>query len=184
MLSNIYSNSSVSNSSALAATTRTCLESHLIPTLLAQETHEVHDLFNALAMDLVTAYLFTPRHSTRFLENERARRHFFVDLYQSRRKYFAWSSEVPVLVWLVGKCTFGCFRIVPGWVDDINAEIEDWNMKMCQACEDDMAEGKTADQDCVYYRLRSRSVLSQVEAASEILDHIGWLWLHLSQFLC
>lgn len=174
MLSNIYSNSSVSNSSALAATTRACLESQLIPLLLAQETHEVHDLFNALAMDLVTAHLFTPRHATRFLEREQDRRHF-MDLYQSRRKYFAWSSEVPVLVWLVGKCTLGCFRIVPGWVDDVNAEIEVWNMKKCQACEDDITEGKAADGDCVYYRLRSQGVLSQVEAASEILDHIGSL---------
>lgn len=173
MLSNIYSNSSVSNSSSLAATTRTCLESQLIPLLLAQETHEVHDLFNALAMDLVTAYLFTPRHATRFLEREQERRHFFVDLYHSRRKYFAWSSELPAFMWLVGKCTLGFFRIVPGWVDDVNAEIEDWSMKMCQACEDDITEGKAADGDCVYYRLRGRGVLSQVEAASEILDHIG-----------
>lgn len=174
MLSNIYSNSSVSNSTSLAATTRTCLDSHLIPLLLSQETHEVHDLFNALAMDLITAYLFTQRHSTRFLESERERRHFFVDLYQSRRKYFAWSNEVPaLLLWLADKGTFGYFRIVPGWVDDVNAEIEDWNMKMCQACEDDMEKGKANDEDCVYYRLRNRGVLSQIEVASEILDHIG-----------
>lgn len=134
-------------------------------------------------MDLVTAHLFTPRHSTRFLERKRERHHFFVDLYQPRRKYFAWSSEIPALVWLIGKATFGCFRIVPGWVDDVNVEIEDWNMKMCQACEDDMANGKADNEDCVYYRLRSRGVLSQVEAASEILDHIGLLCLAFPRFL-
>lgn len=173
MLSKIYSNSSISDSPSLAATINICLESHLIPALSSQETHEVHDLFNALAMDLVTAHLFTSRHSTRFLESERERHHFFADLYQPRRKYFAWSSEVPTLVWLVGKVTFGRFRIVPGWVDDVNAEIEDWNMKMCQACEDDMANEKADNEDCVYYRLRSRSILSQLEAASEVLDHIG-----------
>lgn len=173
MLSKIYSKSSISNSPSIATTISTCLESYLIPSLSSQETHEVHDLFNALAMDLVTAHLFTSRHSTRFLESKLERYHFFVDLYQSRRRYFAWSSEIPILVWLIGKATFGRFRIVPGWVDDVNTEIENWNMKMCQACEDNMADEKTDYEDCVYYRLRSRGILSQLEAASEVLDHIG-----------
>lgn len=173
MLSNIYSNSFISNSAALAATTQKFLELHLIPMLSSEHTHEVHDLYNALAMDFVSAYLFTPRHSTRFLENEQGRRHFLVNLYQSRRKYFAWNSELPALVWLVEKITFGYYRIVPGWVDDVNTEIEDWNMRMCEACENDIAEGKADEEDCVYYRLRKNGALSQKEAASEILDHIG-----------
>lgn len=173
MLSNIYSNSFISNSSTLATVTRKHLESRLIPILSSQNTHEVHDLYNALAMDFVTAYLFTPRHATRFLENEQERRHWFVDLYQSRQVYFPWSSELPAVVWLVEKATFGYFRIVPGWVDNVNAEIEEWNTKMCQACEDDIAKGKAEDEDCVYYRLRKNGALSQIEAASEVLDHIG-----------
>lgn len=96
-------------------------------------------------------------------------------MYQSRRKYFAWSSELPGLVQFVENATFGYFRIVPSWVDDVNAKIEDWCMKMCNACEDDLKNGKAEEQqdDCVYYRLRRSGALSQVEVASEILDHIG-----------
>ncbi|KAH8150208.1 uncharacterized protein LAJ45_05894 [Morchella importuna] len=173
LIANIYSNSTISSSPTLLANTRKILEERMTPILDTREVHEVHELYNALTLDLITSYLFTQRHGTDFVRDEATRKRFLVDLYQIRRPYFSWASELPGLVKWVGRLTAGKVKIIPSWVDDANDQIEEWCLQMCDAAEADMPTEKGADDDCVYYRLRRNNALGRTDAASEILDHIG-----------
>ncbi|KAF8543150.1 cytochrome P450 [Trichophaea hybrida] len=155
ILAGSYSNSVVSRSAVLRE-----VAGEVIPDLLSgfeDKEVEVWSRFVELAMDFVTAFLFTREVGSRFLsgedEGEILRR------YHSRRGYFAVSSELP---WLSR-------WVVPGWVDDANAKIEAWCERLCEARR---GEWKDGEEKCVIDRLLS-SGLENTQIASEMLDHIG-----------
>ena len=101
----------------------------------------VLNLFSAITMDLVSAYQFGLVNGTRMSGQEErcddpiesaaniGYEEFF-ELYRSRHAYTFWPQEHPRLTRLLSH--FGV-RLVPRFVDEANAKIEDMTMRMCDA---------------------------------------------------
>ncbi|KAA8913793.1 putative cytochrome P450 monooxygenase [Sphaerosporella brunnea] len=157
LLAAAYSNSAVLKSSVLRRTANETL-----PVLLKELANsqgrelEVWMVFVRLTMDFITASLFTRDVGSRFLDG--GDQHI-LELYHSRRAFFALSSELP---WLAR-------WIVPKWVDDANDKLEAWCRDLCDRRRRQWRQG---DEECSLDRLISAG-LPEVDAASEMLDHIG-----------
>lgn len=197
MLSNIYAKSTLQNSDGMHAITDTILHERLIPRLhdLAKsgQAFEFYDIFSAVTMDFVSAYVFGLKNSSGFLLQPEMGRKFFRD-YKARQAYQFWPQDVPNftkfmraigLLWLV----------LPKWVYQANNDIEAWILSMVDKAEDTVREaekegekGKVEDWPNVYSQLRgallkdkatkgddrkqSEQVEEQrLETASEMLDH-------------
>ncbi len=136
MVSHNYSKSTLQTSAALASQAKTILYSRLLPIIVAA-THrsqipqaiEVYDLWNATAMDFITAYIFGLPHSTNFLQNV-SYRHHWLKLWQSRKRYAFFPQELPRLTKLAHSIGI---RLVPRWVDSATQEIEAFCASMCEA---------------------------------------------------
>jgi len=156
ILATAYSNSTVSRSTALRE-----VAEETLPVLLhgfeGRREVEVWSRFVELAMDFVTAFLFTRELGSRFLEGEDKE---ILRRYHCRRGYFAVSSELPCLVgW-----------VVPNWVHEANEKIEAWCYRLCDARREKW-EGK---EKCVLDRFLSAGLRDDPsQVASEMLDHIG-----------
>ena len=136
MISNIYSKSNIHSSPALAAQAQVILYDRLLPIIDSISSAfkganciDVHDLWNAMTMDGMTAYLFGLRNSSNFLQNQAYRRHWLA-LYQGRKRYTFFSQELPRLTKL---CTKIGIHLVPRWVDDANQELEAWTQEHCDS---------------------------------------------------
>jgi cytochrome P450 len=157
LLAAAYSNSAVLKSSMLKQVAQETL-----PVLLKEfgnsqgQEMEVWAVFVRLTMDFITAALFTRQVGSRFLDGGDQE---ILRLYHSRRAFFALSSELSWLArWLV-----------PKWVDDANDKLEAWCRGLCDERRQRWHKGA---EECSLDRLLSAG-LPEVEAASEMLDHIG-----------
>ncbi|KAF9876041.1 cytochrome p450 [Colletotrichum karsti] len=151
MVSNAYSKSFIHASPAAKAQARSLLFERLLPLLsdsaTGPEPHgiEVFSTFLASTMDFITAYVFGLRNSTDFLRDKRYRDHW-LQLYLVRASYGFWPQEMPRLTAFLGR--FGSIvKPYPAWVDDANAELGEWNMKLCEETKDFLHNGKSAGME-------------------------------------
>ncbi|KAI5858931.1 cytochrome P450 monooxygenase [Tricharina praecox] len=157
ILAGAYSNGAVLKNPVIKR-----VASEVLPVLLGEfsaareKEVEVWMTFNRLTMDFVTAFLLTRELGSRFLEGEDMK---ILRLYHSRRGYFGVSSELP---WLAR-------WIIPQRINDANDRIEAWCRLLC----DRRRRGEGGTEECIFDRLTSAAELSEMQAASEILDHIG-----------
>jgi cytochrome P450 len=199
MISNIYSKSNIHSSPALAAQAQVILYDRLLPiidsiskALTGANGIDVHDLWNAMTMDGMTAYLFGLKNSSNFLQNQAYRRHWLA-LYHGRKTYTFFSQELPRLTKFCKKIGV---PLVPKWVDDANLELEAWTQDRCDATiaylKDAAAEDKNvANEPVVLSALLTgidkerkmkgeESVLAattlkyeRLSIASEMIDHLA-----------
>ncbi|KAF4922691.1 Cytochrome P450 monooxygenase sdnE [Colletotrichum viniferum] len=135
MVSNAYSKSFIQASPAAKAQARKLLFGRLLPLLSESSAGpepqgiEVFSTFLASTMDFITAYIFGLRNSTDFLRDKSYRDHW-LQLYLVRASFGFWPQEMPQLTEFLGR--FGpMLKPYPAWVDDANAELREWNTKLC-----------------------------------------------------
>ncbi|KAL2672512.1 hypothetical protein Neosp_013224 [[Neocosmospora] mangrovei] len=149
MVANVYSKSYLQSSQASKAQMTHIVFRRLLPALsghsskdestsssseniatAASANVEVFGLFLALAMDVITAYLFGLSNGTDFIQDEQYRQSW-QDMYLARANYPFWTQEVPNLTaafvrWLPW------LRLYPKWVDESNAKLSQWNLDLCR----------------------------------------------------
>ena len=102
---------------------------------------DVLNLFSAITMDFVSAYQFGMANGTNMSGQEQGSTSFnvsparisseeFFELYRSRHVHTFWPQEHPRLTRFL---RFIGIRLVPRFVDEANAKIEDMLMRMCDA---------------------------------------------------
>jgi cytochrome P450 len=187
MISNIYSKSFLQTSPQIAENSAILLRDRFLP-LLQQAVEqgtavEVHEMNNGFTMDFMSAYLFGIANSTEFSNDPIARREF-LHPYHNRRPYEFYSQEVPYLIKLTKKIGL---PLIPKAIDDANAGIEAWGMKMCDGASSLGNELPSAGAEPVVYKqLRASMEKSQDkpsdwdgadrmrrEIASEMLDQLA-----------
>lgn len=200
MVSNAYSKSFIHASPAAKAQARVLIFERLLPLLSASATGpkprgiEVFSTFLASTMDFITAYAFGLHNSADFLRDKAYRDHW-LQLYLVRASHGFWPQEMPRLTAFLGR--FGSMmKPYPAWVDDANAELREWNIKLCEKTNYFIHGGKmagkegSADEPVVFRAMeagieKERSVNGKQSLlyrttilrkdssiASEILDHI------------
>ena len=145
LVSHVYSKLALWKSEVLKAQSRKLVLGRLLPAIneAGEGGTDVLSLFYASSMDAITAYQFGIDKSSNFIQEEEERRHFLDDLYQPRKQYAFYGQELPRLTkWLK---MLG-IRLVPGWVDAANQEIEEWCRGMCDAVIASSPSWSTADQ--------------------------------------
>ncbi|KAI9806616.1 MAG: hypothetical protein M1825_006073 [Sarcosagium campestre] len=194
MLSNIYSKSKLQSSSSLEAMSRIILEEGMLPKLeeavILSKPLDVYEFWNAVTMDMITAYCFGISNSSNFIEDTLFRREWFAS-YRSRHAYAFQGQDIANVTDFLRKIGI---KLVPDWVTEANHRLEEWCLKMCDAAERSLQEfgGKEqspADQPIVYSQLRKMMVKAKkstesmkpgaetlescrLEIASEMLDHL------------
>ncbi|KAL0934293.1 cytochrome p450 [Colletotrichum truncatum] len=136
MISNVYSKSFIHASPAAKAQAQAILFGRLLPLLSNSAAGprpqgiEAFSTFLASTMDFITAYVYGLRNSTDFLRQKAYRDHW-LQLYLVRANYGFWPQEMPRLTVFLGR--FGpILKPYPAWVDDANAELGEWNEKLCK----------------------------------------------------
>ncbi|KAF2657933.1 cytochrome P450 monooxygenase-like protein [Lophiostoma macrostomum CBS 122681] len=191
MISNIYSKSIITSSSALLAQTSTILYDRFLPALASTFDQQeqpgvlnIYALLSGATMDIVTGYIFGLAASSNLISNPK-QLDWFLGLYNSRRSYNFWPQELPGFTAALQKW-FG-YRLVPKWVDEANLEIEKWTKDMCDGAARVLTQSKVDVQDtpAVYQQLTSALVREAKKAdsdrkedlngviASEVLDHLA-----------
>lgn len=192
MLSNIYAKSVLSASPAMAEICEELLCRRMLPRIANAPNGvlDAYELFCALTMDGVTAYLFGFNQSSNHTQSEDLGARWLRN-YKARQDYMFFPQELPgltrFLTWLGLRAL-----VVPRWVDAANADIEAWALEMCDAAERAIVAGSPSspgDEPVVYGQLRSmlkkqelhtdgkqKDTLTEqqrLEIASELLDHLA-----------
>ncbi|RMZ73789.1 cytochrome p450 monooxygenase [Pyrenophora seminiperda CCB06] len=186
MLSNIYSKSHVTASDALRAQTSTILYARFLPFLERTFSEpdnkgvlNMYALLSATTMDIVTCYIFGLKAGSNLIDDGQQLA-WFLDVYNSRRSFNFWPQEFPGLSAFVEK--WFNYRLTPKWVDEANAEIEDWTVNMCDSASAVVMAGAAHVQDrpVVYQQLQQSMAKQSVKGdalnkaiASEVLDHLA-----------
>ncbi|KAI1326727.1 cytochrome P450 [Xylariaceae sp. FL0255] len=199
MVSHVYSKSYINSSKSQAAQSDIILNDRLIPLLessilVHHRPHgmNVHSLFCAVAMDLISAYCFGIRRSSNFIQDKAYREHW-LKLYTTRKGYGFFAQELPRLSYALDHLGV---NLTPRWVTRTNKELEAWCKELSDATLQDLQEPNSAPQigsadDPVVIRsllsgynkeqktngakslIFSTAILQQeLSVASEILDHV------------
>ncbi|TVY75893.1 Cytochrome P450 monooxygenase sdnE [Lachnellula suecica] len=196
MISNVYSKSVLSNSSALKRQAQVILHDRLLPVLRSASLSktgrgiDIHDIWNATSMDFITAYQFGLSKGSNFLQNESERQHW-LSLYHSRKTHTFFNQELPKLTRFL---RYFHVNLVPPWVDDANKELEEWCQDRCSDTTKSMDGGskdsdvgnKPVVMDAIISGISKEktkgddSVLSsttlkhqELSVASEMIDHLA-----------
>lgn len=134
MISNVYSKTYIQSSQASFEQARTILLDRLLPiikesTSAANEPHglDVHSLFLATTMDLISSYVFGIANGTNFLQQTSYREHW-LELYKSRNDYGFYDQELPTLTKIARRLGI---PLCPWHVDYANAELGQWCKDLC-----------------------------------------------------
>jgi cytochrome P450 len=192
LISNVYAKSSLQASPALREISETVLCGRMLPRIAAAPggVLEAYELFSAVALDVVTSYIFGLEQGSNLTDYPEVGAKWLHD-YKSRQPYLFWVSELPNVFRLFSKVGLGAW-LIPDWVGQRSVAIEEQCLKWCDAAEDAILSGKTAESaryyPTVYGQLRSMlkkqeksaekqdSQLSQeqrLDMASEMLDHLA-----------
>ncbi|RSL54828.1 hypothetical protein CEP54_009700 [Fusarium duplospermum] len=160
MVANVYSKSYLQSSQASKAQISHIVFQRLLPALghpqggnnaetvdqgdpASHKDVEVFGLFLALAMDVITAYLFGLSNGTDFIQDEKYRQSW-QEMYLARANYPFWTQEVPNLTAACARW-LPWLRLYPKWVDESNAKLSQWNLNLCQGvtkAEQDATKGR------------------------------------------
>jgi cytochrome P450 len=200
IVSNVYAKSTLLGSAAIRGITSVVVEQRLHKRIQSDlkrcgQGIEVYDVFAAATLDFVSAYVFGILNGTDLLGDQEESTRFLRE-FKARQAYTFWRQECPAFT----KCMSALglqWVIIPQWVDESSAQIEDWNMRLCRAVETtlDAVEQRNNENrpDCfptVYAQLRdgllkekasspssskddkaSMDDATMVEIAAELLDH-------------
>lgn len=197
MLSNIYAKSTLQASLGMTSITDVVLNDRFLPRLKQlsgqQQPTEFYDIFCAITMDFVSAYVFGLTNSSNFIQNPSMGQKFFRD-YKARQRYQFWPQDLPQFTKWMDKLGL-LWIIVPPWVKTANQDIEAWVLSMCDSAEQSMnmperngEKARPGDWPNVYAQLRnvllkesekssSDTPIEQkvnslrLDIASELLDH-------------
>jgi hypothetical protein len=135
MLSNAYSKSYVLSSPTVREATKVLLYERLLPIYqkhaLTDTPLEVLDLNYGYAMDGFVTYQFGLTLGTNFIQDAEKRRWYLHRFFDRRPKQF-WSTNTPKLVKTMARLGI---NLVPQWVDTMTAELEAWNLDLCDRAE-------------------------------------------------
>jgi cytochrome P450 len=203
IVSNVYAKSTLLASPAIRGITRVVVEQRLPKRIQSDlkrcgqdgEGVEFYDIFAAATLDFVSAYVFGVSNATDMLGDQKESTRFLRE-FKARQVYTFWRQECPIFTRCMSALGLQ-WVIIPRWVDESSAEIEDWNMRLCRAAEKTLETIKKSDPNdrrehfpTVYAQLRDgllkeRAALSPshkdekasideatiVEIAAELLDH-------------
>ncbi|KAK0274392.1 hypothetical protein LTR35_009321 [Friedmanniomyces endolithicus] len=199
MLSNIYAKTTLQTSAALSTITKVLMEERLMPRLrqVAQsgKPSEFYWLFASLTSDIVSAYMFGLAQGTDYTQQPDVSARFFAH-YKARQRYQFWPQDLPSLTRWLGMAGVK-WLVVPKWVDEANASMQENVLTMCDAAERVVSEaggekgaGNPEDWPNVYAQLRNALLKEQatktdltgsvdelvqeqrLAVASEMLDHL------------
>ncbi|PFH57096.1 hypothetical protein XA68_15514 [Ophiocordyceps unilateralis] len=188
IVSRVYSKSFIHSSQALKAQSRAVLQGRLLPLLQREavrsecEGTEVMSILLATTMDLLSAYIFGIQGSTNFLDDQ-SYRHHWLRMYLNRHHHSFWPQELPTLTKLCSKLGV---RLYPSFVDKEYAELQDWNLQLCNRARDFLVRGETSEENepvvfrALYAGIKkeeesegSRSIQKRdLAVASEIMDQL------------
>lgn len=196
MLSNVYAKSVLQASPAFRTISETILCRRMVPRVAAapQGVLEAYELFSAVTLDFVTAYIFGLGQGSNFTDNTEAGAKWLHD-YKDRQPYLFWLQEMPTVFLLFSKIGLGRW-LIPAWVGDKSAQIEEQCLKWCDAAEEALVSGRAAESSAcyptVYGQLRKSMIKKQgmtfagvgtqssrlkqeqrLDIASEMLDHLA-----------
>jgi cytochrome P450 len=192
MISNVYAKSSLQASPALREISETVLCGRMLPRIAAAhgDVLEAYELFSAVTLDVVTAYIFGLEQGSNFTDHPEVGAKWLHD-YKSRQPYLFWIQEMPNVFQLFSKLGLGGW-LIPDWVGQKSVAIEEKCLEWCDAADAAIVSGKAAESaryyPTVYGQLRSMlkkqeqsaekqdSQLSQeqrLDLASEMLDHLA-----------
>ncbi|CAD0088604.1 unnamed protein product [Aureobasidium vineae] len=191
MISNVYAKSSLQASPALRGISETILCRRMLPRIAAAPggVLEAYELFSAVTLDVVTAYIFGLQQGSNFTDHPEVGAKWLHD-YKSRQPYLFWIQEMPNVFQLFSKLGLGRW-LIPDWVGRKSVAIEEQCLEWCDAAEAAILSGKAAESaryhPTVYGQLRSmlekqdmvekqNNQLSQeqrLDLASEMLDHLA-----------
>jgi hypothetical protein len=146
-------------------------------------------------MDIASAYLLGLPNSSDFLRDVETRRRWLGG-YRNRIPHLFWVFYLPNLTEWVAKWLG--FNLVPKFVDEVSAEIEDWCMAMCMKAEASISQAAGKEMEpgnnpVVWRQIRTAWEQEQkkdgkemtpdliercrFEVASEMLDDLGTFFL-------
>ncbi|KAF1812236.1 cytochrome P450 monooxygenase [Eremomyces bilateralis CBS 781.70] len=196
MMSNVYSKSYMHGSKAMIEITTELIYRRLLVRFEEYSSTgkdvDIYKVSSAITMDFVTAFLFGLASSSNLTMDDE-RRDWFLELYNSRRKYNFWPHELPNLTKIA---KWACVPLVPKWVDGANATIESWTLEMCDGASKAVGQQPSSkiapsspDFPIVYAQLDSAirdgrskqdmdsdlalSPLQRLTIASEMLDQLA-----------
>ncbi|KAH0021096.1 cytochrome P450, partial [Aureobasidium melanogenum] len=192
MISNVYAKSSLQASPALREICDTILCHRMLRRIAAAPDGvlEAYELFSAVTLDVVTAYIFGLEQGSNFTDDPEVGARWLHD-YKSRQPYLFWIQEMPNVFQLFSKLGIGRW-LIPDWVGRKSVAIEDQCLEWCDDAEAAILSGKAAESarhyPTVYGQLRGmlkkqekstekrNNQLSQeqrLDLASEMLDHLA-----------
>ncbi|KAI5262336.1 cytochrome P450 [Aureobasidium subglaciale] len=196
MISNVYAKSSLQASPALREISETIIYGRMLPRIAAAPDGvlEAYELFSAVTLDVVTAYIFGLEQGSNFTDHPERGAKWLHD-YKSRQPYLFWVQEMPNVFQLFSNLGLGQW-LVPDWVGRKSVKIEEQCLEWCDAAEAAILSGKAAGSArhdaTVYGQMRSMlkkneerevetgekdtnqlSRQQRLDLASEMLDHLA-----------
>jgi cytochrome P450 len=168
MMSNVYSKSMLHTSPQLEHQAEIILYDRLLPFLSSSAAAtenvgiDVLEIWNAAAMDFITAYQFGLKNGSNFLRDVDYRRHWLF-LYHARKTYPYFTQELPRLTRFF---KFFHINLVPLWVDDANRELEAWTKGRCDATAEYLKTSAADDKDIANEPVVMKALLSGIEKES------------------
>ena len=168
MISNVYSKSMLHASPVLARQAEIILYDRLLP-FLASSTFvesgiDIHETWNATAMDFITAYQFGLKNGSNFLRDVDNRQHWLY-LYYIRKTYPYFTQELPRLTRFL---KFFGIHLVPLWVDCANRELEAWTKDRCDATIEYLKTSAADEKDIANEPVVMKALLSGMEKEGKI----------------
>ncbi|EFX06222.1 cytochrome p450 monooxygenase [Grosmannia clavigera kw1407] len=143
MMSNVFSKSYILANVTALAVVRTVLFKRLLPLIdaaaTAGEPLEVLSLLASYSMDTFTGYQFGLAGGTNFLQDTDERR-WYLRAFSERQPWAFWRAELPRLTAWAQHLGL---RLVPHWVAKDSADLETWQMALCDRAEARMATAST-----------------------------------------
>ena len=189
MVSNVYSKSHLQSSPIVLKISKDVIYSKLLPLLgsiaVKNEAIDVLELNFSSTMDILNAFIFGLGNGSDFLSDIQVRQHW-LKTYQSRRPFRFWNGELPYAETMSTKLAF---PIVPSWVAEATATIENWVMERCKASTTwtelvSQRSDSTGTTPAIVFDQLKKSVAAttaddttlgapDLQVASEILDHLA-----------
>ncbi|KAI9758848.1 MAG: hypothetical protein M4579_002794 [Chaenotheca gracillima] len=190
MLSNVYSKSFLHSSPAMNAISANVFDTRFLPMLEnASRTStpvEVHDVWEALALDIITAYIFGRSVSSDFL-HEQAQFEEYLFNYYSRHEYTFYAQEIPAFTAWLQKIGI---KLVPDVTSIANEKLHSRCLRWCDAARQTVIrhekEGSIyadpANEPVVFSKLYKAMITSnddleyensRLDIASELFDHLS-----------
>ena len=142
MISNVYSKSYLQSSPEVHAISKIMIFDRLLPLLeeaaANKQPIDVLELNFSSTMDFIIAFIFGLQNGTNFIQDISTRKEW-LSIYQSRRPFRFWASELPGVISFFKKLGI---HITPAWVNEASKWLEDWTLEKCKAAAASLSNSK------------------------------------------